>query len=130
MGVRITIWEPGRHGRNAAIVVLTVLLAPLLVVLGLAAVLVTWPIRKLFPPKPLTATEMVEELDNMLGGQTDYDIDYGLQVITRCPFADERLQQLKQRVLVVGNPPCTATAVEELKMIRENARTIAAGDAT
>lgn len=130
MAINITIWQPGRRGWNAVLVTLAILLSPLIVVIGLLVLIVSWPLRKIFPPKPLSAGEMVEELDSMLYGRTDYDIDYGLQVITRCPFGDERLELLRQRVLAVGIPPWISTAVDELQMIRERARAIASGDTT
>ena len=129
MTVRVTIWEPGKHGRNGVLVALAVVLAPVLIVVGLITLLVTWSARKLFPPKPLSAVEMIKELDAMLGGETDYEIDYGLQVITRCDFDDKRLADFKRRVVAIGSPPWTDAAIDELKAIRDSARAIAAGDA-
>lgn len=129
MALHVTIREPGKHWSNAAVVALTVLLSPLLIVFGLMVMLVMWPIRKLFPPKPLSAKSMIDELDRMLHGPTDYDIDYGLQVIARCDFNSMQLEQLKQRVLRVGPPPWTAEAIDELKAVRDSARALFAGDA-
>ena len=101
---------------------------PLIVIIGLIVRLAMWPINKLSPSKPITAWEIVEKLDSIMGGATDHDMDYGVQVITRCPFADERLERLKLRALAICIPPWTAAAVDELRAIRESARAIAAGD--
>ena len=132
MAVGYSMWQPDQPWLSTARIGMLIALSPIIIAgafLSFLVIAVTWPVRKLFPPRPLTAAEMVEELDDMIGEQTDYEIDYGLQVITRCVFADERLEQLKLRVLALGIPPRTPAAVDELKLIRESARAIAAGDA-
>ncbi len=128
MAVHFTIWEPGRPVRNAMLVPLTILLSPLIIVVGLAILVVMWPVRKLFQPKPLSAMAMIEELDDILNGDTDCEADYALQVITRCDFNDERLEAQKMRVAAVGLPPWSTEVIDELKAIRNSARTIAAGE--
>ena len=128
MAISISIWQPGKCTRNAVLAPLFIVLFPLIVIIGLIVRLAMWPINKLSPSKPITAWEIVEKLDSIMGGATDHDMDYGLQVITRCPFADERLGRLKLRALAICIPPWTAAAVDELRAIRESARAIAAGD--
>ncbi len=128
MAISISIWEPGEHARNAVLAPPFIVLFPLIVVIGLIVRLAMWPIHKLSPPKPMTAREMVEELESIPDGAADYDIDYGLQVIARCPFADERLERLKLRAFAVGITPWTPAAFDELRAIRESAHAIAAGD--
>ena len=128
MSIRFLSPEPTRRARSALLVLLGTVLIPVVLVVGVVFAVFMWPIRKLFPPKPLTATDMVDELDEMLDEQTDSAIDDGLQVITQRDFDDERIEQLKQRVVAIGLPPWTDEAVDELKAIRDSARAIAAGD--
>lgn len=126
------LWQSNRPWISAGRVALLIAIAPIIILASLVSVLlvvITWPVRKLFPPGPLSAAELVAELDAMLGGDTDYEIDYELQVITRCDFDDERLAELKRRVVVLGAPPWTSSIIDELKAIRDSAQAIAAGDA-
>lgn len=129
--IHITIWEPNGGWRNFVGVCLLIILSPLIVVafllIGLAWV-VTWPIRKLFPPTPPTAGDFAANLTRLMScEQEDEHFEEEWDQLTLRKYADQRLEELRQKLLRLEDMPLDHEKLKALKAIRESAKIIAAG---
>jgi hypothetical protein len=96
--------------------------------LWVALAVLSWPIRKIFPPQPMSAAEMVERLDYALTDGVDAeDVDEALFMASESRSDILALEPLQERIKKLGEAPLTVEEVDELKAIRESAQAIAAG---
>lgn len=121
--------QPRRLGWRGWLIL--VALYPLILVVGwtLAGWAMLWR-RFLYKPRPYSALDLVKGLNVVLGDFTDVEVDWALKDIGVSASDDPKLAALRQRVLNIGPAPFDAAAIDELKAIRDSARTIAAGDAS
>jgi hypothetical protein len=118
MGIRITVWEPGKPWRNAVAVPLAIVLVPAAIVVALVASVFVRSRRETPEEFAASVTTLIED---------GKDFDFVFDDIQTLQIADPRLEALRRRVNLLGDPPWNTAAIDELKAIRESALALTSG---
>lgn len=126
---QISVWQSDRPLLSMVRVLVLLLLSPLLVLGALLGGLAS-VVSSLFPPRLSSAQDLAEGLNDLLTFDDEWDLDDAIGDIVGRRFSDPRLETFRLRIQRMDDPPWSQATIDELKAMRDSARTIAAGGST